>query len=255
MKIASCKVLDITLVSGNYFLATFELPSTSHRPARPGQFVLIQAQSNTTNPLLKVPLAVFDQTLSTMMVLCQIRGQKTLLLSKQLPGGRVEILMPLGNSFELHKAQKTAVLIAGGCGIASLYLLAKRLRQQDVAVILFFGARSQQEIVEVARFKELGCSVLCATDDSSLGFRGNVVDLFLNNYPGDKDFQVYASGPSLMLRRIALLAKEKSFDAQLSFESYMACGIGVCKGCAVDMLSGYKLCCQDGPVFKAEDVV
>jgi dihydroorotate dehydrogenase electron transfer subunit len=254
MNIETGIILNNTRLSEYYYLADIHLPSMASR-ARPGQFLLVQAQANTTSPLLKIPLAVYDKTDESLMVLYRIRGQKTQRLCQKSKGTSIEVLGPLGNSFDWHGLTHTVILIAGGCGIASLQLLAKRLRSKNIEVVVLSGARCKDELVEVKRFEALGCTVMCATDDGSEGFKGNVIDLFLAQQRRYAQFQVCASGPESMLRHIASLAKAYSFEAQLSFESYMACGIGVCRGCAVDVRGDYKLCCQDGPIFKAKDIL
>jgi dihydroorotate dehydrogenase electron transfer subunit len=254
MKIEKCTIVHHEQISNDYFLLEIESSHIAHY-ARAGQFVLIQAQSNTTNPLLKVPLAIYDKTSTSITVLCRIRGQKTILLNQKKRGDCVEVLGPLGNSFDVYPLPKTAILMAGGCGIASLYLLAKKFREKNVDVVLLSGARCRNELIEIDRFKNMGCHTACATDDGSDGFKGNVNQLFLHNKNRYADFCVYAAGPELMLRNIAQLAKENAFDAQLSFESYMACGIGVCLGCAVKLSKGYRLCCQQGPVFQANELL
>ena len=254
MRIEKAIVLFNKKISEEYFLLRLELPLIANH-ARAGQFLLVQAEANTTNPLLKIPLAVYDKTSKNMTVLCRIRGRKTKLLSQKRKGQSIEILGPLGNSFDLHILPKMAILIAGGCGIASLHLLAKKLREKNVPVMLLSGAQCKDELVEIDRFMALKCTVSCATDDGSKGFKGDVVNLFLNNKKQYSNFQVYAAGPESMLRRIAAIAGKHSFDAQLSFESYMACGIGVCRGCAVKLSTGYQLCCQQGPIFKANEVI
>jgi len=253
MKIEKVIISFNKKVSDEYFLLGLESPSIASH-VRAGQFLLVQAEVDTTNPLLKIPLAIYDKTPKDITVLCRIRGQKTNLLSQKTKGQSIEILGPLGNSFDSYPLTKTAILVAGGCGIASLYLLAKKLREKNVSVLLLSGARCKDELIEIERFEALKCKVSCATDDGSQGFRGDVVELFLKTKK-HSNFRVYAAGPEAMLRRIATLATTQSFDAQLSFESYMACGIGVCRGCAVKVSTGYQLCCQQGPIFQANEII
>ena len=253
MKIEKAIVLFNQKISDHYFLLGLESPAIAKR-ARAGQFLLVQAEANTTNPLLKIPLAIYDTTVNSVVVLCRIRGYETTLLSQKIKGQLIEILGPLGNSFTISSCQKTAILMAGGCGIASLHLLAKKLDQHNIPMVLLSGARCHHELVEKQRFQALNCQVFCATDDGSCGLSGNVIDLFLTYKKQYKHFSVYAAGPQQMLRRIAAIAVAESFDAQLSFDAYMACGIGVCRGCAVKLSTGYQLCCQQGPIFKATDV-
>jgi dihydroorotate dehydrogenase electron transfer subunit len=256
MKLVEGVVQKNTRLSDSYCLMDIHAPYTAQH-ADAGQFILLQTARYTSHPLLKMPLAVYGKTDDSITVLYRLRGKKTFCLSEKRPGGSIEVLGPLGNGFKLNGDSmiSTAVLIAGGCGIASLYLLAQTLKSLHVKVILFTGAKTRDELIEIECFQSLNCIVNTATEDGSAGFKGNVVEFFAKEIPSLENFAVYASGPESMLKHIARLAKEKSFQAQLSFEAYMACGIGVCRGCAITLLSGYKLCCQKGPVFKANEVV
>ena len=70
-----------------------------------------------------------------------------------------------------------------------------------------------------------------------------------------KNCIIYACGPEPLLKAVSNIAKEEKIQTQLSMEGYLACGIGVCMGCAIDTVNGKKLICKDGPVFNAEDLV
>ena len=103
-----------------------------------------------------------------------------------------------------------------------------------------------------------------ATDDGSAGFKGTVTDCLVEwlnqNNPKPAETIIYACGPRAMIASIAAVARDKKIDCQVSMEEMMACGIGLCQSCAVkcrtDVASEtYKLCCKDGPVFDAKEVV
>ena len=127
----------------------------------------------------------------------------------------------------------------------------------------------------LAEFGRYSISSLVATDDGSLGFKGFVsnclIDWVKQNNINPHETILYACGPRSMLATIAKLARERRIDCQISMEEMMACGIGLCQSCAVKCVapagSGvpigdkatssaiYKLCCKDGPVFDAKDIV
>jgi NAD(P)H-flavin reductase len=117
----------------------------------------------------------------------------------------------------------------------------------------------------VPEFAKYGVESLIATDDGSAGYHGLVTDYLVewlekSEIPFD-DIIICACGPELMLARVAQIANEKNIDCQVSMERRMACGIGLCQSCAVECRledsneTIYKLCCQDGPVFNASQVV
>jgi len=117
----------------------------------------------------------------------------------------------------------------------------------------------------VPEFAKYGIESILATDDGSAGYHGLVTDcltewLEKSDLPID-DIIICACGPEPMLASVAKIAAEKNIDCQVSMERRMACGIGLCQSCAVECkVPGsnetiYKMCCQDGPVFDAREVV
>ena len=218
---------------------------TEEFSAIPGQFVMVQIMSETTDPLLRIPLGIHAINNNGISLLYRVVGQGTKLLSKKQTGETINILGPLGNGFNITK-HKNNILVAGGCGIAPLYALAQKLQEHHVE--LFIGAATKDQIY-INEFKALDIPVHIATEDGSAGFHGLITDLAKQHL--DDNVMVYASGPNPMLQALANITNSLNIPAQLSLEAYMSCGIGMCRGCAITTKSGYKMCCQDGPVFNA----
>jgi dihydroorotate dehydrogenase electron transfer subunit len=101
---------------------------------------------------------------------------------------------------------------------------------------------------------------MTATDDGSLGFKGSVAGLLKSTFSAKKNkkdgkIKIYACGPAEMFRALALvLRKVSGWECEVSFEQFMGCGVGVCRGCAVDTNRGYQRACKDGPVFDLKEV-
>lgn len=173
------------------------------------------------------------------------------------PGGNdeVSVLGVLGNGFPLEKAQgKKVFLMGGGIGIPPMLQLAKEL-QADKQIIL--GYRNQ-DLFLAEELRQNG-TVYIATEDGSVGCRGNVMDAIREN--GLKAEVIMACGPMPMLRAIKQYAEENGIEAYLSLEERMACGVGACLGCVcktkeVDHHSHVHNAriCTDGPVFEAKEV-
>jgi dihydroorotate dehydrogenase electron transfer subunit len=125
----------------------------------------------------------------------------------------------------------------------------------DAKITVFLGFRSEPFLIK--DFASLGVHLHIATDDGSIGFHGNVVQLMTQqNYACET---VYACGPKPMLRALSAWAAEKSADCFVSMEERMACGLGACVGCAIPIKTGdsgfaYKKVCKDGPVFASAEV-
>jgi len=146
--------------------------------------------------------------------------------------------------------------VAGGTGIASVYELAARLARRgpgDARVLL--GARSAADLMGAADVAALGVGVEIATEDGSLGTRGLVTELLEAALARDSSAHVYACGPTAMMRRCAEICAARGAACSVSLENPMACGFGVCLGCAAPLRDGaFALVCRDGPVFDADRV-
>jgi len=244
------KIITNDLVAKNHFCMRIHVPEISASSVA-GQFVMIKARAQTYNHLLRIPLAIYQKHDDGVSILYCVVGTGTEILSKLRAGDEVEILGPLGNGFA-KTSRKNNLLIAGGCGVPPIYALAESLQQQQKSITIFLGAKNKDLITCVDEFKKLGAQVYIATEDGSLGEKGLVTDLLIQHLTNDAI--IYASGPNVMLKAIARIARDKKIPAQLSMEAYMACGIGACRGCAIETDEGYKMCCQDGPVFEGSGI-
>jgi dihydroorotate dehydrogenase electron transfer subunit len=225
----------------------------------PGQFVMLSAGARTeaerSDPLLPRPMAVYRARprngLFEVEILFKPRGRGTTLLAETLPGQRVRLVGPLGRSFPEPDAGERALLVAGGTGSASVYEFADRLAaKHPIAVLL--GARRAEDLMGAEDFAELGVDLRIATEDGSQGRRGLVTALLEAALDEGPPARIYACGPTPMMRRCAEIAAERGVACIVSLENTMACGFGVCLGCAVPLAGGgFALVCDDGPMFDA----
>jgi len=267
---------------------------------RPGQFAEIDISSLSLPPadtipkelrdssnrkiLLRRPFSFswFDTEKTDTMVaeiLYRIVGPGTLRISSLVKGDVTNLISPLGNSFEIPAKKKYALLVAGGIGLAPLLPVAAMLGQEfrEISVSAFIGAKTADELPfeaeggRIGRLSKLGIEQEIATDDGTAGFGGFVTDclqswLDKKNLPAS-EVVIYGCGPEPMLAVVAKIAEKYGIDCQISMEKMMACGIGLCQGCAVKTKTNgensenienkpkYKLCCKDGPVFNSEEVI
>lgn len=235
--------------------------------ARAGQFAMLRAQS-CYEPLLRRALAVYKidgpQTLS---FLYQVLGRGTEALSQVAPGGKVEALVPLGNSWPVGENATTgrAIVVAGGIGSASVLMLCEELARTRTDTQVFFGAASDRVAAGcgLEDFRALRLPLTLTTDDGSLGERGFVtapLERYLRE-GGGAGATVYACGPWVMMRRVAELAAEFDVPCLVSLEAPMGCGFGVCVGCVVAVKTdgplgygSYKRVCIDGSIFPADAI-
>jgi dihydroorotate dehydrogenase electron transfer subunit len=230
--------------------------------ALPGQFVMLSPGAlgavPRSDPLLPRPMAVYRTHAGSggdarVEVLYKRSGRGTALLAEALPGQRVGLVGPLGRSFDPPAAGERAVLVAGGTGIASVYELARGLTGRGAAVLL--GARSASDLMGVDDFAALDLELRIATEDGSRGEKGLVTELLERELAAAGSPRVYCCGPTPMMRRCAGIAAARGVACVASLENHMACGFGVCLGCAAPLAAGgYALVCRDGPVFEASRV-
>ncbi len=230
---------------------------------QPGQFVMLSPgvveAVERFDPLLPRPMAIYRSRAidgaSEVEVLYKRSGRGTELLTHAKAGQKVRILGPLGIGFPLPEPGSRLVLVGGGTGVASLYELAKAsARDSSVSVIL--GARDADSLMAQADFAALDLDLRIVTEDASAGERGLVTDVLeslLRDAEGE--VEVYACGPTPMMRRCAEIAEQHGQSCVVSLENTMACGFGVCLGCAVPLArGGFALVCRQGPIFAADEL-
>lgn len=230
----------------------------------PGQFAMLSPGATGAaprfDPLLPRPMAVYraapEPGGAEVEILYKVGGRGTRLLADARPGERVRLVGPLGSGFALPAAGQRALLVGGGTGIASLHGLARAARARGPVAVLL-GARHEGELLGRADFAALGVDLRIATEDGSAGRRGLVTALLEEALaePGAGGEQVYACGPTPMMRAAAAIAAAHGRRCVVSLENTMACGFGVCLGCAVPRAGGgFALVCRDGPVLDAAAV-
>ena len=231
--------------------------------ASPGQFVMlspgVRAGVERTDPLLPRPMAVYRQRElpggAEVEILFKRHGRGTALLALARAGETVRLVGPLGRGFALPAPDETPILAAGGTGIASVYELASRLAAAGQPAAVLLGARSARDLMAEDDFVALPGPLRIATEDGSRGDRGVVTDLLERELAARSRPRVYACGPTAMMRRCADVARAAGVPCSVSLENPMACGFGVCLGCAAPLSAGgFALVCREGPVFDAADV-
>jgi dihydroorotate dehydrogenase electron transfer subunit len=220
-----------------------------------GQFISVYC--NDGSRILPRPISIceVDKDNGTLRIVYRVVGKGTSEFSYLTEGTTVKVVGPLGNGFELH--EKTAMLIAGGIGIPPMVETAKRLNTMGVKVYSVVGYRNNDLFLidELNKYSE----VIIATEDGSVGTKGNVIDAIKEN--DIKADVIYSCGPTPMLKAVKAYAAENNIMCEISLEEKMACGIGACLACVckskdVDHHSHVhnKRICADGPVFYAEEV-
>jgi dihydroorotate dehydrogenase electron transfer subunit len=280
---------QIVEVARDTFRIRIPAPDIAAR-AIPGQFVMIRLTDRNA-PLIGRALAIWDVIDDQSGVPHAIdlvfvkKGALTTPLSQAAVGTGVSLWGPLGNGFSNQPCDRL-VIAAGGVGQTPMLMLARAaLGQRNYgepqasqasprgengwakSVRIVYGARTADLLAGVDDFRAAGLDVRLCTDDGSVGEQGYVPDqLFLgldeelSRDPAQR-IRVVTCGPEIMMRKVAEGCQARGIPCEVSMETPMACGIGICFSCVamVRETAGepwdYKRTCVEGPVFDGTRIV
>ena len=239
---------------------------------RPGQFLMIRLPDHS-DPLLGRPFALYDTVLDAngrpigVDVVYLVVGKLTGLLAAVQAGDKLQVWGPLGNGFPDYDGRDHVALVAGGIGQTPFLAHVRDLlgtrgyggrtaRQMAQQVSLYYGVRSADLAAGVDDFRAAGATVHLASDDGSVGFRGFVTQLLQQHAPPQ---QLVGCGPEPMLRALAEVARRWNVPCDVSLETPMACGVGICFSCVTRVTTSdgwdYRRVCVEGPIFDAARLV
>ena len=267
--------------AGDQFILRVQAPTIAQH-ALPGQFAHIHCGPELP---MRRPLSIMrvDRDSGGVEFLYKVFGGGTRILSQREEGDTISIMGPIGQPFVLHDDKPRSLLIGGGVGIPPMVFLADVIKQQktDFKPLVIMGsevpfpfdARPSQFIVPGMPDGVIGAmplmedwgipSRLASTQGYAGCFDGYVTDLaraWLDALQsGQRDeVEVFACGPHPMLEAVAKMAYDYNLPCQVSLEEFMACAVGGCAGCVVEVQTidgpAMKRVCVDGPVFEASTV-
>ena len=242
MKQSIYKVIENTPLTSTVFKMVLEGDVSDIKNS--GEFINIKLEGK----YLRRPISVCDVDATTVTIVYKVVGAGTEQMSKMPVGTELDVLVGLGNGYDLSLSGDMPLLLGGGVGVPPLYNLAKRLIKLGKKVTVILGFNTKDEIFYEQEFKDLGAEVFVTTADGTYGIKGFVTDAM-------KDIEYsyfYTCGPEPMLKAIY---KASTTSGQMSFEERMGCGFGACMGCSCKTLTGYKRICKDGPVMKKEEIL
>jgi NAD(P)H-flavin reductase len=155
-------------------LLTLNVPVSMPEP-RPGQFFMIEVNKGT-DPLLKRAFSLFRKTENGLQILYRVRGKGTEILKEMKEGSVIEVLGPLGTCYPLPTGDVVPLVIAGGIGIASVFSFVEQLAGR---AIVFYGARTKNDLLMHDELKGFAKEILVSTDDGSAGQKGTIEILYL----------------------------------------------------------------------------
>ena len=244
-------VTDNRMVGPNVTLLTLQYPGELPDMVA-GQFAELQVPS--AKVMLRRPISIhsIDRKNNLVDFLIQIVGEGTRSLADIKAGGKINVLLPLGNGFNYRSTHiAKPLLIGGGVGVAPLLFLGQELSGHGIRPTFLFGGRAESLILRQEEFRKYG-DLFMTTEDGSAGEKGFVTShsLLMDSESFDR---IYACGPTPMLKAVARWAKEHETPCEVSLEHRMACGIGACLCCVEDTADSGNVCvCKEGPVFNID---
>jgi dihydroorotate dehydrogenase electron transfer subunit len=246
------------------------------RSARPGQFFMVRL-ADCNDPLIGRALALYDAhrdahgELTDLSMAYVVKGKFTSALARCGVGTKLDLWGPLGNAFSTEPC-KHLVMVAGGVGITPMLRLASAALGEETCcnestptpfakkVSLCYGARTASYLAGLDSFTARGVEVHIATEDGSLGHRGRVTDTLNHLLDTSSDgVRIACCGPEPMMEGVSQIAHQRGVPCEVSLETPMACGIGICFTCVAKIRQSdgswdYRRTCVEGPIFPAESI-
>ena len=273
------EILSIEAFAGDQFIMRIRAPKCA-ATAEPGSFVHITCDDSLP---MRRPLSIMRASDDWIEILYKIVGQGLRLLSQKKPGDQVSVLGPIGQPFRMSAERPNTLLIGGGVGIPPMVYIADWLRQsaEDWKPFAILGSeipfpfKLQKSSLQVAGVPNEISSTMPLLESwgiptrltSLQGYEGcyngyvtDLADQWLSTLSAEDlaRVEVFACGPTPMLKAVAALAARYDLPCQVSLEEFMACAVGGCAGCAVKIVTpdgeAMKRVCVDGPVFDAATV-
>ena len=273
------EILGVDAFPGEQFIMRIRAPKCA-AAARPGTFVHITCDSSLP---MRRPLSIMRVGDDWIEILYKIVGNGLRLLSQKQPGDTVSVLGPIGQPFRLSAERPNVLLIGGGVGIPPMVYIADWIRQnpgdwKPFAILgseIPFPFELQTSALDIAGIPDGVDSTMPLLEGwgiptrltSLQGYEGCfdgyvtvLADAWLDALPLEElhKVEIFACGPTPMLRAVADLAARHDLPCQVSLEEFMACAVGGCAGCAVKIITpegeAMKRVCVDGPVFEASTV-
>ena len=237
------KITNIQKINEQVYSIEFSSPTLEK--IVPGEYISILCDGLT----LRRPFSVANFENNTVTVLFKMRGKGTQYMSNLKVGDKIEFSAPLGNTFKLENKKK--LLIGAGIGVAPLLYLNKELKKLGAETYFAAGFLTKEDI--------LGKFDFVTTDDGTTDNKGSICDFLKLLIAGVNPEKIVCCAPHPVLKLIATEAAKKGIDCEVCMEKVMACGIGVCRGCVIQIEKDGKIqnatVCKDGPVFAGKEVV
>ena len=244
-------ILENKMIVPNICTITVAAPEIA-RSVKPGQFVIVRVDDDGE----RIPLTVSDWDVEqgTITLVCLLIGKTTQKLSTLTSNDQLATVVgPLGNEMEIDHFGK--VVCIGGCyGIASIYPIARALKEKGNQITIIVEARSSYLLYWQKKLKAVSDQLIVITRDGSQGVQGHIGKLkhmLANSTPPDR---VIANGCNYLMMRASQETAPFNIRTIVSLNTLMIDGTGMCGVCRLTVHSSTKFACVDGPHFDGHEV-
>ncbi len=280
INLEQAQVLSHQAFAGDQYILRLHSPETA-RDAKPGNFVHLRCDEALP---MRRPMSIMraDAAKGWIDILYKAHGLGTGMLARRRVGDELSVLGPIGVPFRMDGYRRFPLLIGGGVGIPPMVYLAEHMKKNaprckplvlaGSEVPFPFTAVPSQIMIDgmpdgviatMPLMEDWGIPCRLASLQGYSGcYQGYVTDLARAwlSAPGRdvSEVEIYSCGPTPMLKAVARVAANFNIPCQVSLEEHMACAVGGCAGCNVEVSTesgkAMKRVCVDGPVFEASTV-
>ena len=242
------KIIKKEQLSENVFLMILDAPLIA-KERKAGQFIILQIDPEYGE---RIPLTIADADAEagTITIIFQVVGLTTDMLSRLNEGDDIPILVgPLGKPTHIEKFG-TVVCVGGGIGVAPLHPIAQALKAAGNKVITIIGARTKELVILEDEMRKISDELIVCTDDGTYGRKALVTEPLKEVCERkEKPDMVIAIGPPIMMKFCSETTRPYGIFTQVSLNTIMVDGTGMCGGCRVNVGNEVKFVCVDGPEF------
>ncbi len=247
------KILFKKQLSKDVYLMKLHAPLIAEERSA-GQFIILQVDDDYGE---RIPLTIADANVDegSVTIIFQVVGKSTHKLSLLNEGDNVPTLVgPLGKPTHIENFG-TVVCVGGGIGVAPLHPIAQALKKAGNHVITIIGARTKELIILEDEMKSIADEFILCTDDGSYGRKALVTEPLKEICERNpKPNMVIAIGPPIMMKFCSETTRPYGVFTQVSLNTIMVDGTGMCGGCRVNVGNEVKFVCVDGPEFDGHKV-
>ena len=233
-------------------LMVIEAPEVA-RKARAGQFVIVRIHEEGE----RIPLTIadYDCQAGTITLIFQEVGKTTIHLGTLKEGDElISFVGPLGLPSQIEN-YGTVVCVGGGVGIAPIFPIARALREAGNHLISIIGARQKELLFWEDKMRSVSDELIVCTDDGSYGRKALVTQPLKELLETRNDVgRIWAIGPAIMMKFTALTTQPFGVHTEVSLNSIMVDGTGMCGACRVEVGGKTRFVCVDGPEFDGHQV-